>query len=90
MRKLLLALVLALLCHLGSPASGLAQPQQASAEASSSPIAGWSAQLDSVAETIIKPELPDTTLSLLRDELEILRNETRAWISEQTPKVLKA
>ena len=52
MRRLRLSLLLALLCLVGSPALSLAQSEQTTSEASSSRIAGWSTQLDSIAELI--------------------------------------
>ncbi len=51
------------------------------------PVSGWSAQLDRVADTLAEPKLTDESLRELRDELETIRRETRAWVAEEAPKL---
>ena len=90
MRKTHTPLVFVVLCLLYASVAGLAQSQQTSPETSPTPIPDWSAQLDRATESIGKPELPDSALSRLRDELETIRNEARAWVAAQAPGVEKA
>ncbi len=87
MTKLIHRLLLVLFFAIGAVTGDLAQAQEGTGEAAESPIAGWAAELDRAAEAIGVPDPPDSALSEIRDRLEFIRDQSRAWIGEQAPAV---
>ncbi len=54
---------------------------------SANPVGGWSAQLDTIAARLGEPKLSDDSLRELRDALETVRRQARAWVAVEAPKV---
>ncbi|MDH3229705.1 MAG: DUF3772 domain-containing protein [Alphaproteobacteria bacterium] len=67
--------------------SAVAQTATGETVTSASPVSGWSAQLDTIAARLGEPKLSDDSLRELRNALEVVRRQARAWVAEEAPKV---
>ena len=87
MRRLLRAAIPAVFVVAAGSVSAVAQTAANETVTSASPVGGWSAQLDTIAARLGEPKLSDDSLRELRDELELVRRQARAWVTAEAPKV---
>ncbi len=85
--RLVRAAFLALVLSAAAGLPAIAQVLATQAATSASPVGEWSTQLDSITEKLDEPKLSDESLRQIRDELEALRRQARAWVAEEAPKV---
>lgn len=69
-----------LLSLLSPTAFGQGQP-------SVNPAPEWTARLDGIAQQLGDDQLTDPSLLPLRDEVEAIRREARAWLAAQVPRI---
>ena len=79
--RLFLVTIFAALLLTGFAPAAPAQTTDTVSETAETPISGWAAQLDKIAERLAKPEISDFALSEIRNELEAVRGDTRRWIA---------
>ena len=56
-------------------------------DAPASPIPEWSSRLEAAVQQLGDEQIPDAALLRLRDDLEALRRDIRAWMAAQAPLV---
>jgi small-conductance mechanosensitive channel len=85
MKQRRLALLLILLCFVGSACVVSAQTRERATETTGTVAADWPTRLDAIAEQLDKPDVKDAAFAQTRDQLEAIRNEARRFVTEQTP-----
>lgn len=83
-------ILLVLLLTVAPLPDSFAQTSETETTTAETPIARWAEKLDRAAEALGQADVPDSVLSQIRDSLEEIRDQSRAWIAEHAPALQRA